>query len=71
MTGMTDVTPALSVDRINVYFDSFHALKSASIDVAPGESYGLVGESGSGKSTLLRAVAGLAPLDSGEIRIDG
>ncbi|MFC4626229.1 ABC transporter ATP-binding protein [Daeguia caeni] len=68
---MTDVTPALSVDRINVYFDSFHALKSASIDVAPGESYGLVGESGSGKSTLLRAVAGLAPLDSGEIRIDG
>ncbi|MEN0097469.1 MAG: ABC transporter ATP-binding protein, partial [Brucella pseudogrignonensis] len=31
----------------------------------------LVGESGSGKSTLLRAVAGLAPVDDGEIRIDG
>jgi peptide/nickel transport system ATP-binding protein len=30
-----------------------------------------VGESGSGKSTLLRAVAGLAPVDDGEIRIDG
>ncbi len=63
--------PALSVDKIDVFFDEFHALKSVSIDVARGESYGLVGESGSGKSTLLRAVAGLAPVDDGEIRIDG
>lgn len=39
--------------------------------MARGESFGLVGESGSGKSTLLRAVAGLAPVDDGEIRIDG
>ncbi|KAB2786526.1 ABC transporter ATP-binding protein [Brucella anthropi] len=62
---------ALSVDNIDVYFDHFHALKSVSIDVARGESYGLVGESGSGKSTLLRAVAGLAPVEVGEIRIDG
>ncbi|MBK0021264.1 ABC transporter ATP-binding protein [Brucella pseudogrignonensis] len=63
--------PALSVDKIDVFFDEFHALKSVSIDVARGESYGLVGESGSGKSTLLRAVAGLASVDDGEIRIDG
>ncbi|WP_407975633.1 ABC transporter ATP-binding protein [Brucella pseudogrignonensis] len=63
--------PALSVDKIDVFFDEFHALKSVSIEVARGESYGLVGESGSGKSTLLRAVAGLAPVDDGEIRIDG
>ncbi|MEJ5085200.1 ABC transporter ATP-binding protein [Brucella pseudogrignonensis] len=63
--------PALSVDKIDVFFDEFHALKSVSIDVARGESYGLVGESGSGKSTLLRAVAGLAPVDDGEMRIDG
>ncbi|MBC2885813.1 ABC transporter ATP-binding protein [Ochrobactrum sp. CM-21-5] len=66
-----NTAPALSVDKINVYFDHFHALKSVSIAVERGESYGLVGESGSGKSTLLRAVAGLAPTDSGEIQIDG
>ncbi len=65
------IAPALSVDKIDVFFDEFHALKSVSIDVARGESYGLVGESGSGKSTLLRAVARLAPVDDGEIRIDG
>lgn len=62
---------ALSIDKVDVFFDHFHALKSVSIDVARGESYGLVGESGSGKSTLLRAVAGLAQVDDGEIRIDG
>ncbi|WP_157094141.1 ABC transporter ATP-binding protein [Brucella pseudogrignonensis] len=66
-----NTAPALSVDKIDVFFDEFHALKSVSIDVAREESYGLVGESGSGKSTLLRAVAGLAPVDDGEIRIDG
>jgi len=64
-------TTALSVEKIDVFFDHFHALKSVSIGVARGESYGLVGESGSGKSTLLRAVAGLATIDDGEIRIDG
>lgn len=68
---MSTQAAALSVEKIDVFFDHFHALKSVSIDVARGESFGLVGESGSGKSTLLRAVAGLASIDDGEIRIDG
>jgi peptide/nickel transport system ATP-binding protein len=63
--------PALSVDRLEVIFDGFRALKGVSLDVQPGESFGLVGESGSGKSTLLRAIAGLAPIASGTIVVDG
>ena len=62
---------ALSVEKLGVVYDDFHALKDVSIEVATGESFGLVGESGSGKSTLLRAVAGLAPVSSGTIRIHG
>ncbi|MBN9242492.1 MAG: ABC transporter ATP-binding protein [Mesorhizobium sp.] len=65
------MTPALAVTDLEVVFDRFRALKGVSITVQPGESFGLVGESGSGKSTLLRAVAGLAPVASGTITLDG
>ncbi|WP_028747255.1 ABC transporter ATP-binding protein [Rhizobium mesoamericanum] len=63
------MSTALSVDKLSVVYDHFHALKDVDIDVGTGESFGLVGESGSGKSTLLRAVAGLAPVARGSIRI--
>ncbi|PTE10286.1 ABC transporter ATP-binding protein [Mesorhizobium helmanticense] len=62
---------ALSVDGLEVIFDRFRALKGVSLEVRSGESYGLVGESGSGKSTLLRAIAGLAPVASGSITVNG
>jgi peptide/nickel transport system ATP-binding protein len=61
----------LSVDHLSVVYDGYYALDAVSIDVAEGESFGLVGESGSGKSTLLRAVAGLAPVSAGTIRVEG
>jgi peptide/nickel transport system ATP-binding protein len=65
------VTAALSIRDLEVIFDRFRALNRVSLDVASGESFGLVGESGSGKSTLLRAVAGLAPVASGTIAVNG
>ena len=62
-------TATVSTENLVVTYDEFKALDDVSIDVAAGESFGLVGESGSGKSTLLRAVAGLAPVTSGKIRV--
>jgi len=41
------------------------------LDVAPGESVAVMGRSGAGKSTLLGALAGLTPLDAGEIAVGG
>ncbi len=61
-------TATVSAENLVVTYDEFKALDDVSIDVAPGESFGLVGES-SGKSTLLRAVAGLAPVTAGKIRV--
>jgi molybdate transport system ATP-binding protein len=39
--------------------------------VAPGEVVAVLGPNGAGKSTLLRAVCGLAPITSGEVRLGG
>ena len=65
------MTAAITVDGLEVIFDRFRALKGVSLEVGSGESFGLVGESGSGKSTLLRAIAGLAPVASGSINVNG
>jgi iron(III) transport system ATP-binding protein len=45
------------------------ALKSVSLDVAPGKFLVLLGPSGSGKTTLLRCLAGIERIDSGLIAI--
>lgn len=47
------------------------AIDRVSASVEQGEFVCLVGRSGHGKSTLLRALAGLQPLNSGRISIEG
>ncbi len=42
-----------------------------SLEVARGETLALIGPSGSGKTSVLKAVAGLLPVRSGRIWIDG
>ena len=46
-------------------------LRDVDLHVAPGEAVGLHGGNGSGKSTLIRAVVGLLPPQSGELRLFG
>ena len=47
------------------------ALCDLNLHLAPGEFVTVIGGNGAGKSTMLNAVAGVWPVDSGSIEIDG
>ncbi|MGW0770260.1 ABC transporter ATP-binding protein [Streptomyces sp. NPDC002676] len=61
----------LSLQAATVRFGGRAVLDAVDLDVAEREVVCVLGPSGSGKSTLLRAVAGLQPLDSGRVSLDG
>jgi ABC-2 type transport system ATP-binding protein len=61
---------ALHPFRTNA-FDVLEAVNDVSIDVRPGEFFGIVGRNGSGKSTLLKCVAGIYDVDAGHIAVRG
>lgn len=46
-------------------------LRGLNLNVHPGETVAILGPSGSGKSTLLKIVAGLEPLDAGQVMFNG
>lgn len=47
------------------------ALSDLSLHLKPGEFVTVIGGNGAGKSTMLNAIAGVWPIDSGSITIDG
>ena len=61
----------VSVRNVTKHFGITVALNNVSLDVPSGVICGLVGENGSGKSTLSSIIAGIQPLTSGEIYIEG
>ncbi|MGO2859549.1 MAG: ABC transporter ATP-binding protein [Brevibacterium sp.] len=61
----------LDVDGLNVRYKSRMVVSEVSFAVGKKQTVGLVGESGSGKSTIALAIAGLAPVHSGSIRVHG
>ncbi len=47
-----------------------YAVNGVSLQIGPGEIYGLVGESGSGKTSLARMIVGLVPTEIGSIELN-
>ena len=71
-----DETAVLSVRDLVVRYEShdgkpFTAVNGVSLDIGPGETFGLVGETGCGKSTLARAALKLTPSQGGQVRLLG
>jgi ABC-2 type transport system ATP-binding protein len=52
-------------------YSRFEALKNISLEVKPGEFFGIVGRNGSGKSTLLKILGGIYMPSSGNVSING
>lgn len=61
----------LSVQDLNVYYGSIHALKGVSLEVNEGEIVTLIGANGAGKSTLLKTLSGLLKPKEGSIHYLG
>jgi ABC transport system ATP-binding/permease protein len=57
----------LTVRSLKKDFGIKAVLKDASFAVEMGDRIGLIGTNGSGKSTLLKMLAGIEPMDSGEL----
>jgi ABC-2 type transport system ATP-binding protein len=63
--------PVLQVDRLDVRYGNFQAVKQVSFQVKPGEIFGLLGPNGAGKTSTLSAVEGLLTPTSGAITVAG
>jgi putative ABC transport system ATP-binding protein len=57
----------LSLAAVSKRFGARTVLNAVSLDLAAGEYVAVLGDSGIGKSTLLNVIAGLEPIDAGEI----
>jgi putative ABC transport system ATP-binding protein len=61
----------LNLRAVTKRFGARTVLNAVSLEVAAGEYVAIIGDSGIGKSTLLNVIAGLEPVDSGEVLFEG
>jgi len=67
----TSQTPVLQLHGVSKRFGAVQALSNVDFEVYAGEVVGLVGDNGAGKSTLIKCIAGIHPIDEGEICFEG
>jgi ABC-type polysaccharide/polyol phosphate transport system ATPase subunit len=53
------------------YYQEIMAVKDVSLEIKRGEVVGIIGPNGAGKTTLLKMIAGLLPIDRGQIEVNG
>ncbi|SBT38876.1 ABC transporter ATP-binding protein [Micromonospora auratinigra] len=64
-------SPVIDVDRLNLTYGDYHAVKDLSFEVRPGELYALLGTNGAGKTSTLEIVEGHRRPASGTVRVFG
>ncbi|MFG3420728.1 ABC transporter ATP-binding protein [Micromonospora sp. NPDC049460] len=61
----------LEIDDVSLLYGRIQALHGISLTVDEGEIVALIGANGAGKSTTMRAISGIRPVASGNIRFNG
>ena len=67
MLVMNDLHKSFNVGTIN----EKHVLRGVNLHLDPGDFVTIIGGNGAGKSTMLNMIAGVYPVDSGSLFLDG
>ena len=65
------MVPAIQVEEVSKHYGALRALDEVSLEIAPGEFFGLLGPNGAVKTTLISILAGLAIATRGSARVMG
>src|SRR3979411_3431992 len=65
------LAPLLRIDALTKRFGGFIALDNVSVDIRPGERFGLIGPNGSGKTTLINCISGAFRTETGSVVFGG
>lgn len=65
------MTPAICIQNLQKCYGSVNAVQNVSLQVEPGEIFGLLGPNGSGKTTTLRCLCTLTTPDVGIVEVSG
>jgi general nucleoside transport system ATP-binding protein len=68
---VSSANEAIGCDHVWKRYGDLIANKDVSLSVAQGSVHAVIGENGAGKSTLMKALYGMSPPDSGEVRLRG
>jgi branched-chain amino acid transport system ATP-binding protein len=60
--------PLLRIAALTKRFGGFTALDNVSVDIRPGERFGLIGPNGSGKTTLINCISGAFRTEPGTVK---
>ncbi len=65
------IEPLLRIEDLTVSYHRVPAIHHLNLVLEKGQCVGLFGPNGAGKSTLLKSIAGLLPIETGRILLEG
>jgi len=71
MADLARISAGMRLQRNHLRKQEFWAVKDVDLQINRGDFAGVLGNNGSGKTTLMRMIAGIYPVDQGEIFVNG